>query len=59
MRISSTGNIGMGDVTTPISTDATLNIDQIGSDFQFYVTEMELEMVFKYLFITIMDKLEE
>jgi hypothetical protein len=33
MRISSTGNIGMGDVTTPISTDATLNIDQIGSGF--------------------------
>jgi hypothetical protein len=33
MRISSGGNIGMGDQTTPFSTDATLNIDQIGDGF--------------------------
>ena len=33
MRISSGGNIGMGDQTTPFSTSATLNIDQIGGGF--------------------------
>jgi len=33
MRISSGGNVGMGNQTTPFSTDATLNVDQIGSGF--------------------------
>jgi hypothetical protein len=33
MRISSGGNVGMGNQTTPFSTDATLNVDQIGGGF--------------------------
>jgi hypothetical protein len=32
-RISAAGNVGMGDQTTPFSTDATLNVDQLGSGF--------------------------